>query len=71
MGQGSNFIALSFMLECWYTRNNSEHDNKGDKVGRAKEKFAEEILWLIEKSHVKAPPQTKETLTELPQENLK
>jgi hypothetical protein len=38
-----------FVLECWFTRNESEHDNENNPVLRTKEKLLEEIMWVIRK----------------------
>jgi hypothetical protein len=38
-----------FVLECWFTRNEIEHDNGNNPILRAKEKLVEHIIWVIAK----------------------
>jgi ribonuclease HI len=73
---GAEIIAITWnlVLDCWYERNNWEHDNNGDKTTRLKEKRSEEITWIIKTYPDDTPIQylniTKEKLMDLPTENL-
>jgi hypothetical protein len=68
-------IKWKFVLDCWNIRNDNEHDNEGDKIGRMKEKLSSEILWHIKSKANVIPTKyvnmSKMNLMELPIENLK
>jgi hypothetical protein len=63
-----------FVLECWFTRNEFEHDNENNPVLRSKEKLIEHITWAIENipNDVVHPYKgiDKETMITLPLDNL-
>jgi hypothetical protein len=40
-------ITWHFVLECWYSRNLTEHDTLNNPTLRAKEKLTEKIMWII------------------------
>jgi hypothetical protein len=40
-------MAWHFVLECWYSRNLTEHYTLNDPKLRAKEKLTEKIMWII------------------------
>jgi hypothetical protein len=68
-------ITYKFVLESWYIQNKSEHETELNASGREKEKYTEEIQWLIKMKQDNIPQQfvivTKEELLTLPKENLK
>jgi hypothetical protein len=43
LGWGKEIITLShkFVLDSWYVRNEKEHDNIGDSIGKANDKIVE------------------------------
>jgi hypothetical protein len=67
-------ITWNLVLDCWYERNNWEHDNNGDKTTRLKEKRSDEIIWIIKTYPDDTPIQylniTKDKLMDLLTENL-
>jgi hypothetical protein len=73
---GKEIIKLSwkFMLDCWYIRNECEHDTNGDPIGRAKEKMIEEIKWIVETKNDNIPVEIRKVahaeLIGQPRENL-
>jgi hypothetical protein len=73
---GKEIIGLTwqFVMDCWFSRNKTEHDTDNKPHTKKKEKLTEKILWIIGKlpSYVNHPYQlsTTEELTSLPLDNL-
>jgi hypothetical protein len=67
-------LTLQFAMECWYARNNFEHQVTTNPVETSKAKLIEEIIWLISKKKDQIPATymkiSKVELMGLPRDNL-